>query len=50
MACEQEVTARYGDRATIVRPCKAAGPHDNQRGLTYRVRRTARSGRVARPG
>ena len=50
VACEQEVTARYGDRATVVRPCKVAGPHDNQSGLTHWIRATARGGRVELPG
>jgi 2'-hydroxyisoflavone reductase len=50
VACEEAVTARYGDRATIVRPGKVAGPHDPQTGLTYWVRRAARGGRVALPG
>ncbi|MER7850456.1 NAD-dependent epimerase/dehydratase family protein [Kitasatospora sp. NPDC096077] len=50
VACEQDVTARYGDRATIVRPGKVAGPYDEQRGLTYWVRRAARGGRIALPG
>ena len=50
VACEQEVVARYGDRATIVRPCKVAGPHDNQTGLTHWIRVTARGGRVELPG
>lgn len=50
VACEDDITARYGDRATIVRPGKVAGPHDNQRGLTYYVRRAARGGRLALPG
>ncbi|HEY2520200.1 MAG TPA: NAD-dependent epimerase/dehydratase family protein [Streptosporangiaceae bacterium] len=49
VACEDDVTARYGDRATIVRPGKVAGPHDNQNGLTYWVRRAARGGRIALP-
>ncbi|GAA1936326.1 NAD-dependent epimerase/dehydratase family protein [Kitasatospora viridis] len=49
-ACEDDVLARYGDRATIVRPGKVAGPHDPQDGLTYWVRRAARGGRVALPG
>jgi len=49
VACEDDVTARYGDRATIVRPGKVAGPHDNQDGLTYWVRRAGRGGRVALP-
>ncbi|MFD8705270.1 NAD-dependent epimerase/dehydratase family protein [Kitasatospora sp. NPDC059648] len=49
VACEQDVTARYGDRSTIVRPGKVAGPHDEDRGLTYWVRRAARGGRIALP-
>lgn len=50
VACEDDVLARYGTRATIVRPGKVAGPHDPQPGLTYWVRRAARGGRVALPG
>jgi 2'-hydroxyisoflavone reductase len=50
VACEDDVVARYGTRATIVRPGKVAGPHDWQTGLTYWVRRTAQGGRVALPG
>jgi 2'-hydroxyisoflavone reductase len=50
VACEDDVVARYGSRATIVRPGKVAGPHDSQDGLTYWVRRAARGGRVALPG
>jgi len=50
VACEDDVMARYGARATIVRPGKVAGPHDPQRGLTYWVRRAAEGGRVALPG
>jgi 2'-hydroxyisoflavone reductase len=50
VACEDDVVARYGDRATIVRPGKVAGPYDPQDGLTYWVRRAARGGRVAVPG
>jgi nucleoside-diphosphate-sugar epimerase len=49
VACEDDVTARYGDRATIVRPGKVAGPHDWQDGLTYWVRRASRGGTVAVP-
>jgi 2'-hydroxyisoflavone reductase len=49
VACEDDVVARYGQRATIVRPGKVAGPHDWQDGLTYWVRRGARGGRVAVP-
>jgi 2'-hydroxyisoflavone reductase len=50
VACEDDVVARYGTRATIVRPGKVAGPHDWQTGLTYWVRRAAQGGRVALPG
>jgi nucleoside-diphosphate-sugar epimerase len=49
VACEDDVVARFGDRATIVRPGKVAGPHDSQDGLTYYVRRAARGGRLALP-
>ena len=49
VACEDDVMARYGARATIVRPGKVAGPHDWQDGLTYWVRRAAGGGRVAVP-
>ena len=50
VACEQDVVARFGDRASILRPGKVAGPHDDQEGLTYWVRETARGGRVELPG
>src|SRR5947209_7090651 len=50
VACEDDVLARYGLRATIVRPGKVAGPYDPQDGLTYWVRRAARGGRLALPG
>ena len=50
VACEDDVLARFGSRATIVRPGKVAGPHDPQRGLVYWVRRAALGGRVALPG
>jgi nucleoside-diphosphate-sugar epimerase len=49
VACEDDVLARYGARATIVRPGKVAGPHDWQDGLTYYVRKAARGGRLALP-
>jgi 2'-hydroxyisoflavone reductase len=49
VACEQDVTARYGERATLVRPCKVAGPYDSQTGLTDWVRVAARGGRVELP-
>ncbi|WP_441248597.1 NAD-dependent epimerase/dehydratase family protein [Kitasatospora sp. McL0602] len=50
VACEDAVTARYGARATIVRPGKVAGPHDPSDMFTYWVRRAAQGGRVALPG
>ncbi|WP_329369619.1 NAD-dependent epimerase/dehydratase family protein [Streptomyces sp. NBC_00669] len=50
VACEDDVTARYGARATIVRPGKVAGPYDRSSAFTYWVRRAARGGRVAVPG
>jgi len=50
VACEQDIVARFGERASIVRPGKVAGPHDNQDGLNYWVREAARGGRVEVPG
>ncbi len=50
VACEDDVVSRYGQRATIVRPGKVAGPNDWQDGLTYWVRRASRGGRAAVPG
>ncbi|MFI9273289.1 NAD-dependent epimerase/dehydratase family protein [Kitasatospora sp. NPDC052896] len=49
VACEDDVLARHGSRATIVRPGKVAGPHDPSDMFTYWVRRAARGGRVALP-
>lgn len=48
-ACEDDVVARYGERATIVRPGKVAGPYDQSDMFTYWVRRAARGGAVALP-
>jgi 2'-hydroxyisoflavone reductase len=50
VACEDDVLARYGTAATIVRPTIVAGPHDPTDRFTYWVRRAARGGRVALPG
>lgn len=50
VACEDDVLARLGDRATIVRPGIVAGPHDTTDRFTYWVRRASRGGRVAVPG
>lgn len=49
-ACEDDVLARFGARATVVRPGIVAGPHDPSDRLTWWVRRAARGGRVALPG
>lgn len=49
VACEDEVTSRFGDRATIVRPGVVGGPHDPTDRFTWYVRRAARGGRVALP-
>ncbi|MDQ0775013.1 nucleoside-diphosphate-sugar epimerase [Streptomyces aurantiacus] len=50
VACEDAASARYGERATIVRPGVVAGPHDPTDRFTYWVRRAARGGRVALAG
>lgn len=50
VACEDDVLATYGRRATIVRPGIVAGPHDPTDRFTWWVRRAARGGRVALPG
>jgi 2'-hydroxyisoflavone reductase len=50
VACEDDVVARLGSRATIVRPGIVAGPHDPTDRFTYWARRAAAGGRVAVPG
>ena len=50
VACEDDVLARYGRRATVVRPGVVAGPQDPTDRFTWWVRRAARGGRVALPG
>lgn len=49
VACEDDVLARYGSRATLVRPGKVAGPRDPSDMFTYWVRRASRGGRIALP-
>ena len=52
VACEDEVLARFGERATLVRPGIVAGPHDPTDRFTWWARRAARGGVVplaARP-
>ena len=50
VACEDDLLARYGQHATIVRPGIVAGPHDPTDRFTLWARRAARGGRVALPG
>jgi 2'-hydroxyisoflavone reductase len=50
VACEDDVLARYGDRATLVRPGKVVGPYDSADTFPYWVRRGAGGGRVELPG
>lgn len=50
VACEDAVWARFGERASVVRPGRVVGPHDHQGLFVYWVRRAARGGRVAVPG
>lgn len=50
VACEDDVLARFGARATVVRPGIVAGPHDPTDRFTWWVRRAARGGRVALTG
>jgi 2'-hydroxyisoflavone reductase len=50
VACEDVIVARFGERASVVRPGKVGGPNDGQNTFTYWVRRAARGGRVALPG
>jgi 2'-hydroxyisoflavone reductase len=50
VACEDDLVARLGPRATIVRPGIVAGPHDPTDRFTYWARRGAAGGRVAVPG
>ncbi|GAA0377177.1 NAD-dependent epimerase/dehydratase family protein [Streptomyces blastmyceticus] len=50
VACEDDVLARYGARATVVRPGKVVGPYDGADTFLYWLRRAARGGRVALPG
>jgi 2'-hydroxyisoflavone reductase len=41
VACEQDLVALFGDRATAVRPGWVVGPHDHSDQLTYWIRRAA---------
>jgi 2'-hydroxyisoflavone reductase len=50
VACEDEATARYGDRATLVRPGIVAGPHDQTDRFTWWARRASRGGTIPLPG
>jgi 2'-hydroxyisoflavone reductase len=50
VACEDDVMAAYGQRATIVRPGVVAGPYDSSDRFTYWVRRAAQGGQIELPG
>ena len=50
VACEDDVRARFGERAVVVRPGVVAGPHDPTDRFTWWVRRAARGGRLALAG
>jgi 2'-hydroxyisoflavone reductase len=50
VACEQELQARLGDRALVIRPGYIVGPHDRSDRFTYWVRRGARGGEILAPG
>lgn len=50
VGCEDDLLARLGDRATLVRPGIVAGPFDPTDRFTWWVRRAARGGAVAVPG
>lgn len=50
VACEDEALARFGDRATLVRPGIVAGPHDPTDRFTWWARRAARGGTIPLPG
>ena len=39
VACEQQVTAAFGDRAALIRPGYIVGPHDPTDRFTYWIRR-----------
>jgi 2'-hydroxyisoflavone reductase len=49
VACEREVAAAYGERATVVRPGYIVGPHDPTDRFTYWLVRAARGGRMIAP-
>ena len=48
--CEDEVTAMFGPRATVVRPGLIVGPFDTTDRFPYWPRRLARGGEVLAPG
>lgn len=50
VAIEQAARARFGDRATVVRPTYVIGPYDYTDRFTYWVRRTSQGGEVLAPG
>ncbi len=49
VACEQEVSKAFGDRALLIRPGYIVGPHDPTDRFTYWLRRAARGGQMLAP-
>ena len=49
VACEERVTAGFGDRAALIRPGYIVGPHDPTDRFTYWVRRAASGGEMLAP-
>lgn len=50
VAVEEAARARFGDRATVVRPTYVIGPYDYTDRFTYWVRRISEGGEVLAPG
>ena len=49
VACEEQVTAAFGDRAALIRPGYIVGPHDPTDRFTYWLRRAASGGEMLAP-
>jgi len=49
VACEEQVTAAFGDRAALIRPGYIVGPHDPTDRFTYWIRRAATGGEMLAP-
>ena len=49
VACEEQVTAAFGDRAALIRPGYIVGPNDPTDRFTYWLRRAASGGEMLAP-